>query len=73
VRFKLYPQGGQTLVELTHSGFATDEALGKAVKSWVFYLENLKSVIEEQTDLRLAAAKKVSRPVAHPAARPPRN
>ncbi|MBZ5670699.1 MAG: SRPBCC domain-containing protein [Acidobacteriia bacterium] len=66
VRFKLYPQGGQTLVELAHSGFATDEALTKAVKTWVFYLQNLKSVIEEQTDLRVAAAKKAPRPTAHP-------
>jgi uncharacterized protein YndB with AHSA1/START domain len=49
VRVKLYPQGGQTLVELAHSGFGSDEALDKAVKAWVFYLENLKSVVEEQT------------------------
>jgi len=66
VRIKLYPQGGQTLVELAHSGFASDEALDKAVKSWVFYLQNLKSVIEEQTDLRLAAAKSAKRSTAHP-------
>jgi len=66
VRFKLYPQGGQTLVELAHSGFVSDEALDKAVKTWVFYLENLKSVIEDQTDLRQAAAKKPPHPAAHP-------
>jgi uncharacterized protein YndB with AHSA1/START domain len=66
VRIKLYPQGGQTLVELAHSGFASTEALDKAVKTWVFYLQNLKSVIEEQTDLRVAAAKKAPRPAPHP-------
>jgi uncharacterized protein YndB with AHSA1/START domain len=52
VRFKLSFQGGQTLVELEHQGFASAADLDKAVKSWVFYLENLKSVIETQTDLR---------------------
>ncbi len=54
VKFKLSPQGGQTLVELEHRGFASAADLEKAVKSWVFYLENLKSVIENQTDMRTA-------------------
>ena len=52
VRFKLSPQGAQTTLELTHSGFKTRESLDKAVKAWVFYLQNLKSVIEEGTDMR---------------------
>lgn len=52
VRFKLAPQGGQTVVELTHSGFTSSPALDKSVKAWAFYLENLKSVIEEGTDKR---------------------
>ncbi len=52
VRFRLSPQGGQTLVELEHGGFASAVDLEKAVQSWVFYLENLKSVIENQVDLR---------------------
>jgi uncharacterized protein YndB with AHSA1/START domain len=73
VQFRLYPQGGQTLVEVTHSGFASDEALDKGVKAWVFYLENLKSVIEDQTDLRLAVTKKVPHRVAHPTGHPPRS
>jgi uncharacterized protein YndB with AHSA1/START domain len=52
VQFKLLPQGAGTLVELTHSGFPSNAAMDKTVKSWVFYLENLKSVIESGTDLR---------------------
>ena len=52
VRFKLSPQGGQTLVELEQRGFTSAADLEKAVKSWVFYMENLKSVIENQVDLR---------------------
>lgn len=52
VRFKLSPQGAETLVELTHSGFTSNEALDAYVKSWVFFLKNLKSVIEQSTDMR---------------------
>ena len=52
VRFKLSPQGGQTLVDMEQRGFTSAADLEKAVKSWVFYLENLKSVIEKQVDLR---------------------
>lgn len=65
VRFKLSPQGGQTLVELEHRGFASAADLDKAVKSWVFYLENLKSVIETQTDLRIPV-KPAGRPARNP-------
>jgi uncharacterized protein YndB with AHSA1/START domain len=54
VRFKLSPQGGHTLVELEQRGFTSAADLEKAVKAWVFYLENLKSVIENQVDLRKA-------------------
>lgn len=52
VRFRLFPQGAETVVELTHSGFPSSEALDRAVKAWVFYLQNLKSVIEQGTDMR---------------------
>jgi uncharacterized protein YndB with AHSA1/START domain len=52
VRIKLFPQGAETTVELSHSGFPSSEALDKAVVSWVFYLQNLKSVIEQGADLR---------------------
>jgi uncharacterized protein YndB with AHSA1/START domain len=66
VRFNLSPQSGQTRVDLEHSGFATADDLDKAVKFWVFYLQNLKSVIEEQTDLRQAKARKTTHPVPRP-------
>jgi uncharacterized protein YndB with AHSA1/START domain len=52
VRIKLFPQGAETAVELTHSGFASSEALDKAVTTWAFYLQNLKSVVEQGADMR---------------------
>jgi uncharacterized protein YndB with AHSA1/START domain len=52
VRVKLFPQGAVTTVELSHSGFTSSEELDKAVKSWTFYLKNLKSVIEQGEDMR---------------------
>jgi len=61
VRFKLSPQGGRTLVQQELQGFTSADALDKAVKSWVFYLQNLKSVIENQVDLRQAAPKAPAR------------
>lgn len=65
VRFKLSPQGGHTLVDLEQQGFTSATDLDKAVKSWVFYLENLKSVIENQTDLRQAAARSSAHSPTH--------
>jgi uncharacterized protein YndB with AHSA1/START domain len=64
VRFKLFPQGVQTRVELTHSGFPSSERLENAVKDWVFYLQNLKSVIESGTDMRAAARQPAARATA---------
>jgi uncharacterized protein YndB with AHSA1/START domain len=52
VLIKLIPQAGGTMVELTHSGFTTNAALDKAIKAWEFYLNNLRSVIEDNVDLR---------------------
>jgi uncharacterized protein YndB with AHSA1/START domain len=66
VRFKVFPQGAETIVELTHSGFTSSAAQEAAVKAWAFYLQNLKSVIEEGTDLRQQAR----RPTARRSARP---
>lgn len=66
IRFKLSPQGAETLVELTHGGFPSDEALGASIKAWAFYLQNLKSVIEEQTDLRQEVRRAPSRPAPRP-------
>jgi uncharacterized protein YndB with AHSA1/START domain len=65
VRFKLSPAGGQTSVELELQGFTSTAALDKAVKSWVFYLQNLKSVVETQVDLRQAPAKPPARSTGH--------
>ncbi|MGD0007988.1 MAG: SRPBCC domain-containing protein [Terriglobia bacterium] len=52
VRIKLFPQGAQTVVELSHSGFPSSDALDKAVGTWTLYLQNLKSVIEQGVDMR---------------------
>lgn len=57
VRFELSPQGGRTLVQLEVRGFTSADALDKAVKSRVFDLQNLKSVIEDGIDLRQVAPK----------------
>lgn len=62
VQLKLFPQGAETLVELTHSGFTSAAAQEKSVKAWTFYLENLKSVIENETDLR-SPSRRTSRPL----------
>ena len=66
VRFRVFPQGAESLVELTHSGFTSSTAQDAAIKAWTFYLQNLKSVIEEGTDLRLQARRPASRRPAHP-------
>ena len=62
LRYKLFPQGADTLVELTASGLTSTAALDKVVKYWVFYLRNLKSVIEAGTDMRGQLAKPPKRP-----------
>ncbi len=66
VRFKVVSQGAETVVELTHSGFASSAAQEEAVKTWTFYLRNLKSVVEDGTDLRpqvrQAPARRATRP-----------
>lgn len=61
VQAKLIPQAGGTLIEMTHSGFTSDAALDKAIKAWLFYLDNLRSVIEEGVDLRQQARQKSAR------------
>jgi uncharacterized protein YndB with AHSA1/START domain len=52
VRIKLFPQGAETVLELSHSGFLSSDALDKSVETWTLYLQNLKSVIEQGVDLR---------------------
>jgi uncharacterized protein YndB with AHSA1/START domain len=66
LRYKLFPQGADTIVELNASGFSSNAALDKAVKYFVFYLQNLKSVIESGTDMR----GKIKPPPKRPAGRP---
>jgi uncharacterized protein YndB with AHSA1/START domain len=61
VRFKVSPQGGRTMVEEELQGYASNDALDKAVNFWAFYLKNLKSVIETQTDLRPVATRAPTR------------
>jgi uncharacterized protein YndB with AHSA1/START domain len=70
VRIKLFPQGAETAVELSHSGFPSSEALDKAVTRWVFYLQNLKSVIEQGADMRGQMPRKTTHPTS---ARPRRS
>jgi len=61
VRIKLFPQGAETTVELSHSGFSSSDALEKAVTNWEFYLKNLKSVIEQGADMRGQMERKTTR------------
>lgn len=61
VLVRLVPEAQGTLVELTQSGFASNVALDRAIKSWTFYLDNLRSVIEEGVDLRRAARRTPAR------------
>ena len=62
LRYKLFPQGADTIVELTASGFTSSAALDKAVKYFVVYLQNLKSVIEAGTDMRGQITQRPKRP-----------
>ena len=57
VTISIYTQHGETIVELVESGLPTDdEAMLKHYvgdsKGWIFYLTNLKSVLEGGLDLR---------------------
>jgi uncharacterized protein YndB with AHSA1/START domain len=70
VRIKLFPQGAETTLELTHSGFPSSETLDKEVTRWAFYLRNLKSVIEQGVDIREQMRRKTTRPTS---ARPRRS
>ncbi|MGH6630465.1 MAG: SRPBCC family protein, partial [Burkholderiales bacterium] len=63
LHFKLSPQGGQTFVELSQSGFVSSADQESAITAWTFYLENLKSVIEEGNDLRQTRRKTTRKPL----------
>ena len=56
VRFKLFPQASTTRVELFLSGFDSRRELDGALQEWSAHLLNLKSVVEEGTDMRQADA-----------------
>jgi uncharacterized protein YndB with AHSA1/START domain len=57
VTITIYSEGGETIVELIESNMATDmdnvkkQYCGDS-KGWVFYLTNLKSILEGGLDLR---------------------
>jgi uncharacterized protein YndB with AHSA1/START domain len=57
VTINIYPQHGETIVELVESDLPTDDEtmlkhyVGDS-KGWIFYLTNLKSVLEGGLDLR---------------------
>lgn len=53
----MYPEADETIVELTESGLPTDDKTkaGHFVgdsRGWIFYLTNLKSILEGGLDLR---------------------
>ena len=56
VSISLYTEHEETIVELVESGLPDDEAGVKYYvadsKGWIFYLTNLKSVLEGGLDLR---------------------
>ena len=58
VEFTLSPRGGDTTLTLLHSGWGTGSELDNTVemhtKGWGFFLQNLKSVLEEGKDGRAA-------------------
>ena len=57
VAIRIYPEADETIVELIESGLPTDDKTkaGHFVsdsRGWIFYLTNLKSVLEGGLDLR---------------------
>ncbi|MBL7739270.1 MAG: SRPBCC domain-containing protein [Chitinophagaceae bacterium] len=57
VTIRIYTEADETIVELTESGLPTDDKTRSAhfvgdSRGWVFYLTNLKSVLEGGVDLR---------------------
>jgi uncharacterized protein YndB with AHSA1/START domain len=59
VEFRLEPQGRATRVTLTHSGWGVGSEWDKAVemhtRGWAFFLQNLRSFLEEGKDSRASA------------------
>ena len=50
--FEIVKKGHGTLLKLKHGRFEDPEPFGTASSRWGYYLTNMKSVIEHQTDLR---------------------
>jgi len=56
VSFKLRPKNNGTLLDMTHSGYKNSnpwiEKYGGTCTGWAYYLTNLKSVLQDDRDLR---------------------
>ena len=58
VEYAISGGGGQTRVDLVHSGFgseAPEQVISEIDQGWGFFLPNLKSVLDDDTDTRAAA------------------
>lgn len=52
VSFKLAKKGHGTLLRLHHTGFKDPEHFAECSSRWGYYLTNMKSVLDHDTDLR---------------------
>jgi uncharacterized protein YndB with AHSA1/START domain len=52
VSFKVAKQGNGTLLKLRHTGFEDPEHFAECSSRWGYYLTNMKSVLDHDTDLR---------------------
>ena len=50
--FELSNKNTGTLLKLHHDGFVNPEALARSSAGWVYYLTNMKSVLDHGIDLR---------------------
>ncbi len=50
--FRVAKKGNGTLLKLLHTGFEDPEHFAECSSRWGYYLTNLKSVIDHDTDLR---------------------
>jgi uncharacterized protein YndB with AHSA1/START domain len=52
VSFKIAKKGHGTLLRLRHTGFEDPEHFAECSSRWGYYLTNMKSVVDHDTDLR---------------------
>jgi uncharacterized protein YndB with AHSA1/START domain len=52
VMFEVTKKGDGTLLKLRHTGLEDPELFAKISQGWAYYLTNLKSVLDHDTDLR---------------------